>query len=171
MDPESLVGASQEMLKEIHRQAELQLSAQLQAGIGADARALYFISLMAAATVVVAGGAVASFTSLPPNVHLAWTCVAMVAGFVISMAFAVASARPTGFDYAGSWPVGWVVDVKKGVSLHVALARQLADMNERLSDNSHILKNNARWMRLALCIAVVVIVVGCFIGVLIIAVK
>lgn len=171
MDSTDLSGASQEMLKEIQRQAELQLAAQLQSGIGADTRALSFVSLMAAATVVVAGGAVALFTSTPPNTHLAWTAVAMVAGFIVAMAFAIGSARPVRFDYAGSWPSNWVSDVRKGVKLDAAMAEQMVDFDERIMRNYGVLERNARLMFIALLVAIGTLVVGCGIGFLIIAAR
>ena len=55
--------------------------------------------------------------------------------------------------------------------MEVALAEQLSDMNERLTDNDKVLKDNSRWMKLALGSAIGTLIIGCFIGVLIVATK
>lgn len=168
MDPSNFIGADEQMLKEIRRQAELQLAAQLQAGLGADARALSFVSLMAAATVVVAGGAVALLTSTPPNAHLGWTCASMVGGFIAAMGFAIGSARPVDFDYAGSWPRNWINDIGNGVNLNAATAEQMIDFDERLGRNAARLRCNAKLMFVALLLAIGTLIVGCGIGLLVV---
>ena len=81
--------AKHQTLTEILRQAEIYLGAQLQAGIAADQRAMSFVSLMAAATAVIAGGGVVLLIGEKPFPLLDWACLGIAAGFIVAMVLAI----------------------------------------------------------------------------------
>lgn len=150
----------QKTLTEIQRQAESYLAAQLQSGIAADARAIYFVTLMAAATVALGGGGAALILATPPLNRLGTTTLLMAGGFLISMACAVVSARPVDFEYVGGLPEDWVDDARDKVPLKRSTTELLQNYNKRIKANNVVLATNARWMTAALWSALISVALG-----------
>jgi hypothetical protein len=151
--------ADREMLDEVIREAESYLAAQLQSGIAADSRAVSFVSLMAGSTAVSAAAGFAILQQTPPD-PLGYPALVVAGAFLISMAFASWSARPSTFWYVGNTPSAWLADIRNGLSVEQALAEQAAHYDEQISDNAKLLKKNGRWMVAAIVIAWLGLAVG-----------
>lgn len=164
-----LTPAETETLKEIVRQSESYLGAQLTAGIAADQRAMSFVSLLAAATVVVAGAGGALLLAEKPIVALGWTCIGIAAGFLIAMALAIVSARPVLFHFLGTMPKDWIGDVQSKLTLHDSLVEQAVNYNERIASNITVLDRNAEWMTWALRVVWASLATGGAVGVYLLA--
>lgn len=143
-------GATADTQREIRRQAELYLAAQLQSGIAADQRAMSFVSLMAAAAVVTAGGGGSLIIADKPQVALGWICIAIAASFVIAMGAAASSAMAVDFWYGGSTPQDWPEDIRCQKPEQEMLAEELVNLEVRTSDNVRTLRRNARWMNIGI---------------------
>lgn len=141
-----------DMLREILREAESYLAAQLQCGLAADARATGFVTIVAAASAIVA---TAGFTLIYSKTGPALGYPALLAAFglLVSMALASYSARPVGFSYCGNTPSAWLGDLEKGVPLKNALAEQAAHYDEHIASNNDVLRRNAKFMTAALLVA------------------
>ena len=149
-----------ELLKEIGRQAEVYLDAQLQAGIAADQRAMSFVSLLAAATVVVAGAGVALLIQEKPNPKLGWTCLSTTVGFTLAMLLAILSARPCGFWYGGSRPADWQRDLRFAHDQRESYGEHLMNYEERIGKNAKTLEKNSRLMNAAVWLTWASLVLG-----------
>lgn len=145
--------ASSDTLREIKREAEAYLAAQLQAGIAADQRAMSFVGLMAAAAVVVAGGGGSLLLADKPNALIGWICLVIAIGFAAAMGLAAVSARPVNFWYSGSMPIDWQGDIASNIAYSDSLPEQLVNLNQRLKENNATLKHNARVMFWAIIVA------------------
>lgn len=133
---DDLARADRETLKEIIRNAESHLGAQLTAGLASNQRAMTFTSLIGAATVVLGGTAGSLIIGQNPRVALGIVCAAVAAGFLASMALAIRAAKPTDFWFAGNTPTAWAEDVRDGKSFERSLAEQAAWYAEMITDNA-----------------------------------
>ncbi|WP_201829558.1 hypothetical protein [Microvirga zambiensis] len=120
---ESLSKADKDTLKEICRNAESYLSAQLTSALAANQRAMTFTGLLAAATVVL-GGAGGTLVLNHKDWLLGSVCFGIAAAFLLAMAIAMHVAKPIGFEFVGNSPAQWVADVENGTSLEASLAEQ-----------------------------------------------
>ena len=156
---DQLKAASAETLSEVLREAECYLSAQLASGLAAAQRAIAFVGLLAAATIVIAGAGPA----------LGWVCMGLAAVFVVAMYFGILTARPVPFEFAGNDPAHWVGDIVDGVPYGTSLAQQAAHYSDMIRDNNRQLQANARMMTLAIWIVWGGLVVGGIAAVLVLA--
>jgi hypothetical protein len=145
--------ADKETLTELMRQAEVQLSAQLTAAIAADQRAMSFVSLMAASTVVLVGGGIALITADKPNMGLSWVAMIVACCFLASMLLAIWSARSIKWLYAGSQPENWQEDITAGTGLEHGLREQLENYDSRINKNRGRMEDCARYVGRALWVA------------------
>lgn len=134
-------GASPESVKEIIRQGELRLQAQLQAALAADSRsnALAAIQAAAAAALVVYAGS-ADVKGTPELTAFVgavfFTCGAM---------FAAWAARPIAFDFAGLNPSDWVQAIESGEPVDSARRAYATYLDEYLKDNAARMSANGDW--------------------------
>ncbi|MBB3771522.1 hypothetical protein FHS55_002121 [Angulomicrobium tetraedrale] len=142
-------GADPKMLAEVLREAESYLAAQLQCGLAADARAISFVSVIAAAAAIVAATGFTLLLQTDPS-PFGRPALAIAGGFLIAMGLASYSARPVGFHYCGNTPSSWIEDIRRRVTLEDALAEQLQHYDDQILHNAAILRGNGRCMRAAL---------------------
>lgn len=134
--------AHDDLLKEIIRQAEIKLQAQLQAAIAADHRALGVAAAMATIVALIMGGTVALFQAPGAPECLAWVGTVVSVTLLVAVVLAVLSARSIGFYFPGSEPSAWEEDVRE----EHTLKQSLGDM---ASHYDQMIRNNAREMKRA----------------------
>lgn len=141
--------APADVVDEIMREAELHLNAQLTAAIAADQRAHSFASYLAAAGAVTIGAAYSLHTASTPN-HLLIVLAALAGVALLSAAaFALHSARPIDFEFAGNQPQMWASDLAVGKSLHDARAEMCAAYDGMIASNRAAMERNSRWFERA----------------------
>lgn len=139
-----LAVAKIETLNEIMREAEAYLNSQWSAAVAADQRAYTFSGFCSAAAVVLVGGSYSLVTAARPDILMA-TVSALVAATLLWAAWqAVRSAGPIGFEYVGNQPSNWADDVEAGMTLTAALAEQCQHYDEMITENTTVLRENAR---------------------------
>jgi hypothetical protein len=150
---DALAKADCSMIKEILREAESFLGAQLQAGLAADARAMTLAGFMAAIiSILITGTGLLVAANIKIGPHVIATAVLII--FLIGALFStVQAARPTEWNYTGNNPRFWISDIEKGRTLKDALAGQAALYAAGISKNADILDENQRWARLGLRLA------------------
>ncbi|CAA2108984.1 hypothetical protein MBUL_04477 (plasmid) [Methylobacterium bullatum] len=154
-----LARANLDTLKEVVRNGESFLTGQLTSGLASNQRAMTLTSLLAAATVVVAGAAGSLFIGASPRPALGGVCAFVAAGFLVSMAFAISAAKPTDWFLPGNKPGGWAEDIETNKTLERSLAEQAAWYDEMIADNHECMEISDRkiirglrtaWLSLAL---------------------
>lgn len=163
----ALESASEEMLNEIIREAEIFLDSQLRAGLASDQRAITFSSVVAAATAVLLGAFVTIAATNEAALSKVLPLVPVILFFMISMVCAFLVCRPTTFRYAGSNPRHWLDDITSKRKLKIALAGQAYLYAKGISENDCLLSRNASLMRYALISAALGVVFS-FIWVLVV---
>lgn len=161
--------ADDETLKEIMRQAESYLGAQLSASIAADQRALAFASVLGAAAIGISGGGFVLLLRSPPMLMLGWTCVATACGLLAAMALANLSAMPAEFWFAGNSPDRWASDVQSQRPLKGCLSSQLTHYTEMIADNNMLIRSNCHNMSAAIWIAWLTLAAGGAVAIVILA--
>jgi hypothetical protein len=128
------------LLKEMAREAELFLAAQLQAGLAADQRAMRLSGVLSTAVSLLVGG-LASLKAAELDLGLhQFVIFVLIAMLIVALALAVSAAKPTKFNYAGSNPRFWIPDIEGKVSLDHALGGQIKQYSEGIEENSDILQ-------------------------------
>jgi hypothetical protein len=145
---DELAKADEKTLREILRQAESYLSAQLTAGIAADQRAIAFSGVVAAAAAIIAGGGIALLQS-DHSILLAWLGLSVSGGLLTAMFFAMRTAMPAGFWYVGNNPSEWVQDIQGGKTWEMSCAEQAAHYAEMIAENNAMMSRNGTRMRVA----------------------
>ncbi|PJK29957.1 hypothetical protein [Minwuia thermotolerans] len=137
--------ASAEILREIIRQAEIKLQAQLQAALAADSRALGVAAAMATIAALLMGGAAAVFQSATAPAALAWIGVWVAGILLFAGTLAVVSARAIGFDFPGSEPSAWEDDIGNASTLKQSLGDMADHYDTMIADNARRMKR-AGWI-------------------------
>jgi hypothetical protein len=151
---DALAQADDLTIREIVRQGEVFLSAQLQAGLAADSRSMTTAAILAAVLSFLVGG---TASLLAAKLDLGWhalTDVFLIVMFGIAMLCAIFAARPTKFDYAGSNPKFWVPDIQQGYTFQKSMAGQAAQYAAGIQDNITILDRGQSLLRRALDLVV-----------------
>ena len=155
-----LSGADVETLREMMREAEAYLNAQLTAAIGADQRAYTFAGFGSAAAVVLVGAAYGIASARSPDIPMA-ILATVVAGFLIAGAMlAIHSARSVDFEYSGNQPGHWVEDVEERKSLQRSLAEQCEHYDLMIGKNTKTISDNSRVFQRSTYIAQIGLGVG-----------
>ena len=145
-----LEGADEPTIREVVREAEFFLEAQLKAGLAADQRAMSLAGTSAAVTAVLIGGTI----SLLAAKVAVWPHVLAILPLVICLMNAIRhafnAAKPVDFYYAGNNPRFWVADVQKKRSLISSLAGQASLYAKGILLNGKVLDENHRCVRSAL---------------------
>lgn len=150
---EVLAKAEPETIREIIREAESFLEAQLKVGLASDSRAMTLGAFLSGiVSALVAGTSLMVAAEFP-----VWPHIIAVSVLVVSLCCALFStvhaARPTDWNYTGNNPRFWASDVEAKRPLHESLAGQAALYAKGISENSSILEENQKFSRLALRLA------------------
>ncbi|MBZ9678235.1 hypothetical protein [Mesorhizobium sp. ES1-1] len=140
---QKLQTANENNLKEILRQAEAYLDAQLSSAIAADQRAYTFAGLASAAAVVLIGGAYSLATMKPPTASMALVASAVAAVLIGAAWWAVDSARSVDFGFPGSQPENWVEDVSGKKRWETSLAEQCHHYDDLIVKNRATMELNS----------------------------
>lgn len=139
-------GVSREWVREIIRQGELRLQAQLQAALAADARAGVLASIQAAATsALVIFGAADNVTGAIETASYWAAAVAFIGAALAGLA-----ARPIPFDFAGLEPEGWAYAIQTNEPEESAERSYAQYLDDYLKANARRMKLNGALSRLAL---------------------
>lgn len=151
-------------LKEINREAEALLSAQLSTALAADGRAMSFASVLGAGATVIGGGGVVLVIGEGPST-LGWIALCMTVGLLAGMFLAMYSARPVRFSLPGMNPRLWTDDITEGKSLGLSLAELATNYSEELDHNNAVMKTNGHVMSGAIWTTWGTLAVGVIVGV------
>ncbi|WP_038382728.1 hypothetical protein [Bradyrhizobium elkanii] len=152
---EAFKTADMETLKEIMREAESFLAAQLTAGLASDQRAINTAVYLAAILAAVVGG---TATLISVHAPLGWHLLGvgwLVACLTFALVHAARAARPTPFNYPGNNPAKWEPDVREQRPLRDSLAGQAAIYAQGIRSNVDCLNDAHSYMKLALTAGVV----------------
>ncbi|MEN2980961.1 hypothetical protein P7L78_19000 [Tistrella bauzanensis] len=163
-----LARADIETLREIIREAESYLAAQLAAGVAADQRALALSGMLAAASAVIASGGISLLVGMEKDFILGSLAMAVAFGFIMAMLFSIISAAPRVFNFVGTFPSNWVDDIERNINLSESLAEQAGHYDNILKQNNEILRKNGKMMRWSIWVAWSSIVIGFFSGCLLV---
>lgn len=155
-----LQSADEAMLREILREAEVYLDAQLTAAIAADQRAYAFSGMIAAASVLLVGASYALIEAATPSPLLAWCSALIAVALFVAAWMAVISARSTDFEFAGNQPCQWANDIEAGQTLHESLAEQCEHYDSMATTNRNIMDANSKLFNAAVNIALGAVGVG-----------
>jgi hypothetical protein len=146
----TLQGADEPTLKEIMREAESFLEAQLKAALAADQRAMSVVTMSSAITAILIAGTV-SFISAKVTI---WPHVLAIfpifIGLFTAMFSGLSAAKPVTFCYTGNNPKFWVPDIAAHKILSASLAGQAALYAKGISQNKTVLEENHQHVRRAL---------------------
>ncbi|MCC8955695.1 hypothetical protein H8B02_20330 [Bradyrhizobium sp. Pear77] len=152
---ETLKMADLEVLKEIVREAESFLAAQLTAGLASDQRAINTAVYLAAILAAIVGG---TATLVSVGTSLGWHLLGIgwIVGFLaFALIHAVRAARPTPFSYSGNNPAHWAPDVQEKRSLRDSLAGQAAIYAQGIRSNIKCLNDAHAFMNVSLIAGVI----------------
>jgi hypothetical protein len=138
-----LKSAESDTLKEILRQAELHLDAQLTAAIAADQRAYTFAGLSSAAAVILVGGSYGVIIEKEPDTFIAYTAFFVAVALFVASWVAVMSARSVDFEFTGSRPGKWGPDIEERKSFESSLAEQCENYDTQINANRKTMANNS----------------------------
>jgi hypothetical protein len=148
------------VLEEMLREAELHLASQQAVALAADQRALTLTGYLSAAAIVLVGSASSFILAAGLNIALGAICLLVGGALLVAVGLAVRAAAPSDFDFAGSSPADWVVDVETEMSLRSSLAAQCQNHAEAISDNHTRMRRNARLLWLAIKVSFGAVIVG-----------
>ncbi|MES0100903.1 hypothetical protein [Mesorhizobium sp. M0019] len=141
---QKLQTAQEDSLKEILRQAEAHLDAQMLSAIAADQRAYTFAGLASAAAVVLISGAYGLASAEPPNAPLAIVASTVAAVLIGASWSAVHSGRSVDFGFSGSQPGNWEDDISIKKPWEASLAEQCEHYDELIVQNRTVMAANSQ---------------------------
>lgn len=148
--------AAEGVVGEVVRQAELLLTSQLQAAVGADQRASALAGVLSSTAVAAFGGSAALLTIQGSGAaHVGGYGLGIAAICLASSAFmAVLAARPVTWYVPGNWPRSWKADAASGKSLTQCMAEVAAYYDPMIEKNLRTMERAAKWFNRALWCAV-----------------
>ncbi|MEO5375989.1 MAG: hypothetical protein H7840_17325 [Alphaproteobacteria bacterium] len=153
-------GVMLETAREILRQGELYLSAQLTTALAADQRAVRLAGLFSAATSGLLAGGLALLTADSPVVELGTAALVMGVTMLVGLWFAVKATRPVDFYVVGNHPRQWWTEDDLHGPLSIALGQQGEHCQKAIDHNAEVLAGNGRSLRVALTLGLWTPVVG-----------
>lgn len=160
ISPSDFSSADEATLKEIIREAESYLGAQLTAGIAANARAMSLTGFLATVTLVLAGATTNVLLMATPRLALGAVCGGVSLGLLAATWLAIQAAQPTRFWYVGNSPRGWVSDLKAGKSFQTSLAEMAVFYADMIADNGECMARSDLRINLAMKSAWAVVMTG-----------
>ncbi len=132
-----------ELAREVLRQGELRLGAQLQIALAADARAMTLAGLFTAAAAVARGFGAGALEGETPRLAFGAGAIAMGAALVAASMLCVAAAWPGPIWPAGNRPESWWSDGVEERPLADCLRRESANYDRSIVKNRAALRRNA----------------------------
>ncbi|MDX6806328.1 hypothetical protein [Terrihabitans rhizophilus] len=159
--PEQLSGADDKVLEELNRSAESMLQAQLALSTAADARAVAFSSVIAAAAAgLVAAGVTLILASDDGMRPFGVVALSVAAGLLLSMIVAMCGARSIRMTAPGNQPDAFEEELARGTTAREIQSINLCFFNQGIEDNFKGMKRNGRLMNGAMLIAAVSLIAG-----------
>lgn len=147
---DTLSKADDRTIREIIRQGEAFLAAQLQSGLASDLRAMTMAVILAAILSFLVGGTASLLAAkIDLGLHII-TIIELIALIGVALGCAIRAAQPTKFDYAGSNPRFWVSDIEKCYGFERSMAGQAAQYAEGIKENAMVLQRGQIWLSRAL---------------------
>ncbi len=135
-----------ELIREVVREGEAYLAAQVTLATSADQRASVMASVFTAAGAAIVAGLIA-FVADSDRVAganaIMWGGGVAAILFLFSAGLCVWATLPVGFDLPGSQPDSWREELEHGTDLDVALREQAQNYQDKITDNRRVLKTNA----------------------------
>lgn len=133
-------------VKEILREGETYLQAQVSLATSADQRASVMASVFAAAGAAIVAGLITLAPSDQAHANLPIFIGGGLAAllFLAGAALCVSAALPVSFDLPGSQPESWYADAARDRDLRESLAEQAENYQDKIRDNGAVLRRNAR---------------------------
>jgi hypothetical protein len=147
---ETLAKADIETLKEIIREAESYLSAQLTSTLAANQRAMTFTTVISAAAAVIVGAAGSLLLGDIERWPLGGIGVAVSGGFLFAVWIAMGAAAPSAFGFVGNTPSEWAADVEAYLPMNVSLAQQCQHYDENIFRNIERMEDSKKKLLLAM---------------------
>lgn len=162
---ESLRELDNDVLREVVREAERMLDAQLTTANAADQRAMAWAALITSGAVAILGGSAALLvTGKSLAVAGVGVIVAMIMGFAILKASDV--VRPKDWHFPGNMPSNWAPDqwqcYGEGIScdLHQAMLEQASLLDEQIRENVDAARRSGEMLKLSMDLAIFAIAIG-----------
>lgn len=146
-------GVSEDMARQILQQAETYLTAQWQAAIAADQRAVTAASIFVTTATAASGGAIAYWTTEKPDLHV--VIAGLLAGglLVAAAIFCFWSARPVPFNAPGNEPAEWWPHREGNIT--ECIGGETENLQKHIESNNKVLARRGRTFergfKLALC--------------------
>lgn len=145
-----------DVLKEIVREGEAKLAAQLQVATAADQRALTILGFQVTALIAVAGGIFALVLNNKPDKSIIAVASILALGLLISIFYSHASVFPKSFCFPGNSPKNWFVEDwhtsfrdEQAADLKSAMAEQCYCLYTGIRDNDKIMELNASSIKIS----------------------
>ncbi len=158
--PEKWSSIEEPVAREILRQGEIFLNAQLTVALAADQRATSLVGILITAATGLFGVAGVFFTASSPRPALAFGFVSAGAVMLTAVLFFVLSLAPTRFKLVGNNPRAWWKPRLLSAPLVVAIGGEGINYQNRIQFNNQVLRRNARHLRTGLWIASASPIVG-----------
>jgi len=142
-----------DVVREIAREAEEYLKAQLQAAIAADQRAIRLVASMVTITSAVFVAGVAWLDKNPWHLPVLSAMAVASLGFGTAIVFAMISAKPTKFHFVGNTPRQWWNPTDLGRDLRLSLGEQTENYDEFIAYNDAAMRRSSKLLRRALWIS------------------
>lgn len=152
--------AELENVREIMRQGEAYLGAQLTVAIAADQRAIRLAGALATIGSALIAAAFAMVTAHEPRWALGAGGGAAGVTMLMGMWFAWRAMRPCDFHYVGNHPRQWWNDADMTGKLALALGQQTEHCQDAIEKNAAVLDRNAEEIHRALRLTIAAPIVG-----------
>jgi hypothetical protein len=153
-----------EVLKEVVREAEARLGAQLQIATAADQRALTFAGFLIATATAALGAGLALLTRVPTDFTLAAVSLGFALGILAAAAIAMYTIWPRTFAIPGNEPENWLPEnwASGGNDLTIKRARveQATCLQDMLKRNAVAARTAAKRMRLSMAVSAACVAVA-----------
>lgn len=170
---ESLQNLGSDVLKEVVREGERRLDAQLATANAADQRAMAWAALLVTVAAAVLGGSAALLVT-GKNLLLAATGVGVALMLGVAIMKAIDVVRPKNFDFPGNQPRNWLPEnwqchgTGQECDMRQALLEQAATLDAQIADNAALAAEAGSQLRISMDLALYAVVLGAiFVGLLI----
>lgn len=172
---DSLKELDDSVLKEVIREGERMLDAQLATANASDQRAMAWAAFLASGAVAITGGSAALLVT---GKSLVVAAVGVLVAFIFGIAIlkAIDVARPKDWHFPGNRPGNWIPaswqchGSGETCDLRQAMLEQAAALDEQICDNAEAASHSGRQLALSMDLALYAVALGALaIGFLVVA--